>query len=494
MIVTSRQDTCLNCNAFIIPFTSERKLSVALPDDIKAVVTAALEENTQIGSCKGMYAVSIFRNNQLLHIVLADFGTYGENTTREVFLSFARAVKKCKDLQAKKTVVLLDNAAPVTSQAELCAKLCEVPFLVAYSFTEYKSYPRESAMEEVEFVTSLEGFPALAAEATICAQSTIIARDLVNHPSMFMTPVQLCVEAKSVGDECGIEVEIFDKPQIEKLGMHTFLSVGRGAVDQPKLIVMRYRGEAEGEPILALIGKGVMFDSGGYSLKSKMATMHDDMGGAAAVIGAIRTVAKQKLPMNLVVIIAACKNMISGDAYVPGDILHSMNGKTIEMLNTDAEGRLTLVDAITYAIRKENAERIIDIATLTGAAKGAVGARSAAVISNDETLCSAILSATKPSCEKVWRLDADKELRSVLDSSVADIKSSNPGNTMGGGTIVASLFIQEFVEEKPWAHIDMASVNWMNDDTPICCKGGSGYGVSLLYQTIKELLRQSNQI
>lgn len=151
--------------------------------------------------------------------------------------------------------------------------------------------------------------------------------------------------------------------------MGAFLSVAQGAVDEPRLIVLRYHGGKEGEAPVALVGKGIMFDSGGYSLKSKMDTMHDDMGGAAAVIGAIRAIALEKLPVNVIAVAAACENMISGDAYVPGDILFSMNGKTIEMLNADAEGRLTLADAITYAIRKEGAGAIIDIATLTGAAK-----------------------------------------------------------------------------------------------------------------------------
>lgn len=489
MIITSRQDICLNCNAIIIPFTSDRKLTVSLPDDINSAVTSALSENDKLGSCGSIYSISICRDGKILHLVLSGFGSYEKNTTREIFLSFAKALKKCKTLKAEKTIVLLENATEITSHKEICFKLCEIPFLVAYEFTHYKSEPKNTNMAQVEFVTAINGFEDIKAEATVCAQSTLIARDLVNHPSMFMTSSQLCIEAKKVGEECGIEVETFNKQQIEKLGMHTFLAVGRGAVDEPRLIVMRYNGAEKGEPPLALVGKGLMFDSGGYSIKSNMAAMHNDMGGAAAVIGAIRAIAKQKLKINIVVIIAACKNMISGDAYVPGDVLYSMNGKTIEMLNADAEGRLTLVDAITYAIRKEGAEKIIDIATLTGAAIGAVGVKSSAIISNNDELCGAVIDASKPACEKVWRLDADKELRCSLDSDIADIKNTTPGNSMGGGTITASLFIEEFVEEKPWAHIDMAGVAWFSENTDACCKGGSGYGVSLLYQTIKKLAK-----
>lgn len=489
MKISMMQDICLNCNAVLIPFTAEGNLQVTLPEDIKAAVDAALSEANSFGSCGDVSVVTICRDGKLFHIVLSGLGSKETNTPREIFLSFAKALKKCKDLKAAKTVVLFENAAAVTHEPGICEKLLELPYLVAYEFTAYKSAPKTPAMEEVVFVSTIADIESLIAEATACAGGTMLARDLVNHPSMFMTPAQLCIEAQKVGEQCGIEVELFEKPAIEALGMDTFLAVARGAVDEPRLIVMRYHGGDPEQKPLALVGKGVMFDSGGYTMKSKMATMHDDMGGAAAVIGAVQAIALQKLPINLVVVVAACKNMISGDAYVPGDILVSMNGKTIEMLNADAEGRLTLADAITYAIRKEGAEQIIDIATLTGSAKGAVGGRCAVVLANDEVLYEACHTASKCSCEKIWRLDADKELRSVLDSAVADIKSSNPGNTMGGGTIVAGLFIQEFAENKPWMHIDMASVNWLSDDNSYCCKGGTGYGASLLYHTIKLLSR-----
>lgn len=487
MKISNMQDICLNCNAVIIPFSVGGTLTVALPEEIHAAVDAVLSENEDFGACGDIAAVTILREGKLFHILLSGFGSKEENTPREIFLSFAKALKKCQSLKAAKTVVLFENATNITHDGRICEKLLEVPYLVSYEFTAYKSAPKAPIMEEVVFVSTLENIDVLIKEATACAQGTMLARDLVNHPSMFMTPVQLCEEAKKVGAECGIDVEIFEKTAIEAFGMDTFLAVARGAVDEPRLIVMRYNGGADQQKPLALIGKGVMFDSGGYTMKSKMETMHDDMGGAAAVIGAIRAIALQKLPINIVVIVAACKNMVSGDAYVPGDILASMNGKTIEMLNADAEGRLTLVDAITYAIRKEGAQRIIDIATLTGAAKGAVGGRCAAVLANDEELYSSCLSASKSSCEKIWRLDADKELRHVLDSAAADIKSSSPGNKLGGGTIVASLFIQEFTENKPWLHIDMAAVNWLSDDNSYCCKGGTGYGVSLLYNTVKNL-------
>lgn len=471
-------------NAYLVPFTSEKELHVSLGENVEEAVKCLLSDTHMGNECGSLASKSVYVEGEFKEIVLICLGN-GDASNREIFLAMAAAFKKCKDLRAEHVAVFLDNAKEVTHQPDVAKVICELPYFVSYQFNAYKTVPVICAMMNVNFVTEMEGFEEIRKEAEGVAVCVLKARDFVNHPSRFMTPVQLAKEAVKIGEEVGIEVEIFDKAAIEGLKMGAFLAVSRGAVDEPRLIVMRYHGGKEEEAPVALVGKGVMFDSGGYSLKSKMSTMHDDMGGAAAVIGAINAIAKQKLPINVVAVVAACKNMVSGDAYVPGDILTSMNGKTIEMLNADAEGRLTLADAITYAIHKEGAEMIIDIATLTGAASGAVGKRSAALIVNDEELAAEISDASVISCEKVWRLPADKELFVALKSEVADIRNSNPNNPVGGGVIIAGLFIQEFTEGKPWAHIDMAPVNWLPEGNSYCIKGGTGYGVSLLYETVK---------
>lgn len=487
MVTSMRQDICLNCDAVIIPFTRKGGLKVKLPRECEAVVEAAMAAKSFDGKCGEVHSVSACLEGRLVQIVLAGLGDPMENTAREQLQAFAKAMASCKSEKAESVIVLMDNADGMSAYPDRLRKLCEVPYLTGYRFDVYKTSAPEKGLESVTFITSMEGFEALMKEAEICGESAGVARDLVNHPSVYMTPEQLAKEAEKIGGECGIEVEVFTKPQIAEMKMDSFLAVGRGAVDEPRLIVMRYKGGPADQPATALIGKGVMFDSGGYSLKSKMATMHGDMAGGAAVIGAIRAIALAGLKINVTAIVAACKNMISGDAYVPGDILNSMNGKTIEMLNADAEGRLTLVDAITYAIRREGAERLIDIATLTGAASGAVGRFTSPVIASDDALYDTVWEASKVSCEKVWRLDADEELFAALKSSVADIKNTNPGSPLGGGTITAGLFIKAFTEEKPWVHIDMAPVSWNAENTPLSCKGGTGYGVSLLYETVKKL-------
>ena len=476
-------------DVLVLPFwgkclSGKEALRVSLPDHLKTLVDAALSGGLFLPESGCFYVINCFLEGQFISVLLASLGE--EIQPRDVFLNFDKALKQCKVLGARRVVVLLDNVPEIAARPDICAKLCELPFLTAYNFTAYKTGEKPKVLETVDFFTEADGFDIHLTEAQACAESTLLARDLVNHPSTHMTSVQLAEEARKVGVEFGFEVDVLSRPAIEAQNMHAYLSVARGAAgDEPQLIVMRYRGKKDTETTLALVGKGILFDSGGYTLKSKMSTMHNDMGGAAAVIGAIRAAAAMELKINVVGVVAACKNMISGDAFVPGDILYSKAGKTIEIQSTDAEGRLTLADALTYAIREEKADELIDIATLTGAAREAVGNRSAVVLSNCDSLHGVLQEASRCSCEKIWRLDLDKELRPVLDSAVADLKSSNPDSPAGGRSIVAGLFLQEFVEGKPWVHIDMAPVNWLAEENPYCGKGATGYGVSLLYQFLK---------
>ena len=336
-------------DAAVIPFSDEQLLSTELPEVISGPVKAALSAGKLAAACGSVYDLNLYLDGSFKKVVLVSLGD-GSSTNREVFLAFAKALKRCKDASAAVTEIFLDNAAEITHDPEMAKKIMELPHLVSYQFNHYRSVPVVNGMEEAAVVTSAAGMERLAREAAHVAESTMLARDLVNHPSMFMDPEQLAKECEALAEELGIEVQIYDKKQAEEMNMGAFLAVGRGSAAEPRLIVLRYKGGKEEQPPVALVGKGIMFDSGGYSLKSRMETMHGDMGGAAAVIGAIRAIALEKLPINVIAVVAACKNMISGDAYVPGDILFSMNGKKIEMLNSDAEGRLTLADALTLSL------------------------------------------------------------------------------------------------------------------------------------------------
>ncbi|MGL4875060.1 MAG: leucyl aminopeptidase, partial [Clostridium sp.] len=289
------------------------------------------------------------------------------------------------------------------------------------------------------------------------------------------------------GKDYGFEVEVFEKDKIEEFGMEAFLAVAKGSKKKPRLIVMRYFGDANNrEKTIGLVGKGLTFDTGGYSLKpsASMDTMKSDMGGAAAVAGAMALIAKRKLKVNVISVIAACENAISGNAYKPGDIIGSMKGTTIEVLNTDAEGRLTLVDAVTYIQEKENVKEVIDLATLTGAALVALGDTTSAILSNNDEFFKELEEASLRTGEKLWRLPTFDEYRELIKSDIADLKN------IGGryaGTITAGLFIEKFINEgNSWIHMDIAGTAWTDSPKPYKAKGGTGIPVNTLYEMVKE--------
>ena len=358
--------------------------------------------------------------------------------------------------------------------------------LACYKFDKYKAN-KESYNPDVTIIGGpKEKFAKMREkikEASNVADGIILARDLVNEPANILYPETLAERAVEAGKESGFEVEVFDEKQIEELGMKAFLEVGKGSVHKPRLIVMRYMGNANSDERVGLVGKGLTFDTGGYSLKpsTSMDTMKSDMGGAAAVIGTMKALAKNKVEKNVVAVVAACENAISGGSYKPGDIIGSMAGKTIEVLNTDAEGRLTLVDAITYIIEKEKVDKVVDVATLTGAVLVALGSEITGVLSNDDAFYEELLVAANRTGEKFRRLPNDKCFKKLYKGDFADLK-----NTGGryGGTITAGMFIEEFVQDKPWLHLDIAGTSWTdggNDTTP---KGGTGAPVATLYELV----------
>lgn len=451
---------------------------------VNAVVNSDLNKNSE-----QVISRSIIVEDNLINIITICVDN--DKTPREKFLHIAKAFKKCKELKSQKIAVLMNSIGNTFYQDQIIQKVFELPYLVDYEFDYYKSKKNNSRFVQVDYcVAEADDISFKIDEiinlAEINANSTLLARDLTNHPSCYMTPQKFAAEAFAIGKECEIEVELLHKEEIKELNMKAFLSVGAGSKNEPILVVMKYNGGVESDEKIALVGKGIMYDSGGYSLKAKagMITMHHDMGGGAAVLGAMRAISRAKLGVNVVGIVAACENKIGPDAYVPGDVIGSMAGKTIQVTSTDGEGRLILADAITYAIRIQNADKIVDIATLTGGSSVAVGNRTAAVITNSECLWGKIKTASVKSCEKVWRLDADEELKYLLKSNIADMRNAITEKKIGG-TIVAALFIKEFIEKKPWIHVDMAPVGWVTDEQPNNPKGASGYGVSLLFNLIK---------
>ena len=306
------------------------------------------------------------------------------------------------------------------------------------------------------------------------AAGTLLARELANRPGNHCTPAHLADEARRLARSHKLKVEVLERRDAQKLGMGAFLAVAQGSAQPPKLIVLRYQGAARGAAPVVLVGKGITFDTGGISLKpaAEMDEMKFDMGGAASVLGTMRAVAELAPPVNVVGIVAACENMPDGAAVKPGDVVTTMSGQTVEILNTDAEGRLILCDALTYAERFKPAA-VVDIATLTGACVIALGHQRSGLFSADDALAAALLAAGERALDTAWRMPLDEEYGEALKSNFADM-----GNVGGraGGAITAAMFLRRFTAKYPWAHLDIAGTAWRSG----AAKGATGRPVGLL--------------
>lgn len=306
------------------------------------------------------------------------------------------------------------------------------------------------------------------------AAGVAMARELANRPGNYCTPTYLASQARKLGKDFDIAVEVLDKKAIEKLGMGSFLAVSQGSAEPPRFIVARYEGAAKSQAPIVLVGKGITFDTGGISIKpsADMDEMKFDMGGAASVLGALRAVAELKPKLNLVVLVPTCENMPDGMAVKPGDVVTSMSGQTIEVLNTDAEGRLILCDALTYAERFKPAV-VVDVATLTGACVIALGHHHSGLFCADDAIAEAMLAASRVALDPCWRMPLDEEYDDALKSNFADM-----GNVGGraGGAITAAMFLRRFTGKYPWAHLDIAGTAWKSG----AAKGSTGRPVGLL--------------
>jgi len=353
-----------------------------------------------------------------------------------------------------------------------------------YQFDQHKSKKSDAIkLESLSFALTQQvsaEIEAAIVQGSAIAEGMKLAKDLANAPGNVCTPTYLAETAESLATEFdSIDTEILEESDAEALGMGSFLSVGKGSKEPSKMIVMQYSGAGADVAPIALVGKGITFDSGGISLKpgAAMDEMKYDMGGAASVFGAIRACAEMALPINVVAVIASAENMPSSEATKPGDIVTSMSGQTIEVLNTDAEGRLVLCDALTY-VDKFKPDAIVDIATLTGACIVALGHHISGLMSNDDAFASEILQAGKDASDEAWLLPMTDDYQDQLKSNFADIP--NIGGDRSAGTITAACFLSRFVEDKTWAHLDIAGTAWKSG----AAKGATGRPVPLLSQIL----------
>ena len=371
--------------------------------------------------------------------------------------------------------------------------IAEGAYLGLYTFQLYKSPSDDGSANQVEELLVVETDTGKIAalqqgidRGRLLAESVIIARDLANEPANVLTPTEMAERARQVAEEARLEFSVIDKPQMAELGMGALLAVAAGSDRPPKFIVIRYRGDPDNESNnVALCGKGITFDSGGISIKPAegMAAMKGDMAGGASVIGAMKAIAALKPKINVMALIPATENMSGGSATHPGDVVRGMTGKSMEIDNTDAEGRLVLADAIGYA-RQHGQRRIIDVATLTGAAVVALGNTTSAVMGNDQALIDRAIKAGESTGEKMWQLPMFEEYRELIKSNIADVK-----NTGGrpAGSITGAFFIAEFVEDVPWVHLDIAGTSRTSKDSGHMVTGATGVPVRTLVNLVLDL-------
>lgn len=375
-------------------------------------------------------------------------------------------------------------------RAALAEGIVTGTILGAYRFDRFKSRKEDEPPATAPESLTLLGpgdLTSAADAARICADAQNRARDLQSLPSNVATPTHLAERAEEIAAARDkVSAEVLGRDEIAAKEMGGLVAVSKGSAEEPRLIVLRYAGGGSGET-LALVGKGVTFDTGGISLKSApgMQEMKMDMSGAAAVLETVDAVAELDLALDLVVVVPATENMPSGTAVKPGDIITQYNGKTVEVNNTDAEGRLILADALAYAI-EQGADRVVDIATLTGAVMIALGSSHAALVANDEELAAAVEEAGRETGELVWRLPLHPEYKALMKGTVADLTNAAPKRK--AGTITAASFLEEFVGETPWAHVDIAGTAW-DVGRPYTGNDASGFGVRLLTALARELSR-----
>lgn len=475
-------------------FADEKTLQgpAAALDEALAGVIAELVANGEVtGAADEVTLLHTLGKIEPTRVAIIGLGARGKFSVDRVRRSASLASRALRDAGAREVGLALAWAESGVNLASAARAATEGALLGLYDFSHYKAsrnngQPRRAIASITILGRGRE--PALRSavqRGQMLAESANFARDLGNEPPNVMTPTELGERARAMAAEVGLTCEIHGKDWIREQAMGALLGVNQGSVEEPRFIVLRYAGGSKQAPALALVGKGITFDSGGLSLKTNegMLGMKFDMCGGAAVIGAMRAIALLKPAINVVGIVPATENMPSGSAYRPGDILRVSNGKTIEINNTDAEGRLALADALSYAV-KQGCAPIIDAATLTGAMSIALGSVRAGVFSNDEEFQRAVEQAASASGERVWPMPMDDEYEKLIHSDIADVKQS------GGrpaGSISAAKVLSNFVGSTPWAHLDIAGVANRGARDAEGEVGATGYGVRLFAELASQL-------
>jgi leucyl aminopeptidase len=455
---------------------------------VDKVLDGAISSFISRGEIKGKFGevniVHTFGKLPAKIVAIAGLGKqkdFNAEKIRGVAGEFCRTLRK---LNCRKIATILHGAGMGGLGLESSTEaITEGSLLGLYSFTRYKKLEYGDIEEILIVVREEKKIPILElaiGKGKLVASATNLARDMVNEPANYMTPSQMAEAAKEIANQYNLDVKVYEREDMEAMGMGALLGVAKGSNQPPKLITLSYKGDKRSDKALGFLGKGITFDSGGISIKPSegMGDMKDDMAGAAAVMTALGAIAQLNPKINVTAIIPTTENLPSGTALKPGDVLKAMNGKTIEVISTDAEGRLILADALSYA-HKLGLSPIIDLATLTGSCRVALGTLYSGVFGNDQDLIDKIIKAAKKTGERMWQMPMPEEYKEQNKSEIADVK--NTGNRYGGA-ITAALFLAEFVDNNSWVHIDIAGTAFSSKESGYIIKGATGVGVRTLVE------------
>lgn len=467
----------------------ESLVSVAQIAD--AATNGAISELIDAGDFKGEHKQTalLYTRGAITapRIALVGLGKSDDINCEKVRQASGKIMQELRDLDLKTIVVALPHETP----QEIAQAAAEASRLALYQFNQHKTegLDKVKGLDTITFLVADKATKSvIEGSVTIgdtIANGTNLARDLSNQPPNHLTPTMLAEKAVEVANEVGLKCEVFDLAQLQEKGFRTLLGVSQGSIEEPRFIVLEHIPDGEEKDTVAFVGKAITFDSGGLSLKSGsgMMDMKHDMSGAAAVLGAMQVVGQLKPDLHVVGLIAASENMPSATAQRPGDVVESYGGKTIEILNTDAEGRLVLADALGYAAQYKP-KAAIDLATLTGAVITALGTVACGMMGTDTNLMDKVRSAADKTHERVWELPLWDDYDELIKSEVADVKNIGDGTA---GTIVGGAFLKKFAEDYPWVHLDIAGTAWdVKGSSYIPSKGGTGFGVRLLVQFARD--------
>ncbi|NOZ03078.1 MAG: leucyl aminopeptidase [FCB group bacterium] len=460
--------TSLSANLFAIGLFDDHSLT-DVGVEVDQALNGQIRHAIELGDLKGKAdetALFYYHDKRILVVGLGEKEKFGPEALRRAGGTVAKTAIS-KKIGTISMEVFGGNNSAVNSQA-----LVEGVILGSYQFLDYKT--REDDIFTLEEAVILNGSEDGIGKGHIIADVVCRIRDLENHPGNVTTPTKLAEEAKQIAEEGGMKLTVYEREEFTAMGMGGLAAVASGTEEPPKFIVLEYWGDRQDQKPVALVGKGLTFDSGGLSIKpaSKMDEMKFDMCGAGVVLGVMHAVAAIKPKMNIVAVIPSTENLSGGKAYKPGDILKAYNGKTIEVLNTDAEGRLILADGLSYVSKHYDPEYVLDFATLTGAVITALGHVATGIMGTDPALIERVKAASEATGEKVWELPLWEEYCEQVKSKIADVK--NIGAPRQAGTIAGGAFLKEFVgEDIPWVHFDIAGTAWGSKEKPYTPKRGA---------------------